>query len=116
MKRIALITALLALTVVWGSRAQELVTLTTPQTQTATTCTVDYIGLDLANARIAVQAHTNVGPLPVKTYDASTTPTGAALLHSLNIGNFSVNSLLKAVYARLSTDGVCTGTVSGTPQ
>jgi hypothetical protein len=116
MKRTALLVALLALTVVWGSRAQELVTLTTPQTQTATTCTVDYIGLDLTNARIVVQAHTNVGPLSPKTYDASTVPSGATLLHALNTGNFSTNSLLKAVYNRLSTDGVCTGTVSGTPQ
>jgi hypothetical protein len=115
MKRL-LVVALLALTVVWGSHAQELVTLTTPQTQTATTCSVDYIGLDLTNARIAVQAHTNVGPLAVKTYDATTVPSGATLLHQLNVGNFSVNSLLKAVYTRLSTDGVCTGTVSGVPQ
>jgi hypothetical protein len=116
MKRIALILALLALTALWGSHAQELLTLSAPQTQTVTSCTLDYIGLDVAGGRIVVQVHTNVAPLPTKTYDASTTPTGATLLHQLNVGNFSVNSLLKAVYTRLSTDGVCTGTVSGTPQ
>jgi hypothetical protein len=117
MKRIALIVALLALTVVWGSHAQELVTLTTPQTQTATSCSVNYLGLDLAANRIIVEVTLSpTGAKTSKVYDATTTPTGAALLTSLNRGNFSVNSLIRAVYARLSTDGVCTGTVSGVPQ
>jgi hypothetical protein len=115
MKRIALFAVLLAFAAAVAV-AQEVVTLTTPQTATATNCTVDYVGLDVTNARIVVQVHTNVGALTPKVYDATTTPTGATLLHSLNIGNFSTNSLLKAVYTRLSTDGVCTGTVSGTPQ
>jgi hypothetical protein len=117
MKRIVLIFALLALTVVWGTRAQEIVTLTTPQTATATSCSVNYLGLDLAANRIIVEVTLSpTGAKAQKVYDATTTPAGATLLHQLNIGNFSVNSLMKAVYARLSTDGVCTGTVSGTPQ
>lgn len=117
MKRFALITALLALTVIWGSHAQELVTLTTPQTTTATSCSANYLGLDLANSRIIVEVTLSpTGAKASKVYDATTVPTGATLLHQLNIGNFSTNSLLKAVYTRLSTDGVCTGTVSGTPQ
>lgn len=117
MKRFALITALLALTVIWGSHAQELVTLTTPQTQTVTSCSVNYLGLDLAANRIVVEVTLSpTGAHAQKVYDATTVPTGATLLHSLNIGNFSVNSLIKAVHNRLSTDGVCTGTVSGVPQ
>jgi uncharacterized lipoprotein YajG len=114
MKRLVLIAALLVLAA--GLSAQEIVTLTTPAVQTATSCSVTFIGLELTTNRITVTVQPNVGVQVTKVYDATTTPTGATLLHSLNIGNFSVNSLLKAVYNRLSTDGVCTGTVSGVPQ
>lgn len=117
MKRIALFAVVLLAFAAAVAVAQELVTLTTPQTQTATSCSVNYLGLDLAANRIIVEVTLSpTGAKAQKVYDATTTPTGATLLHSLNIGNFSTNSLLKAVYTRLSTDGVCTGTVSGTPQ
>jgi hypothetical protein len=116
MKRLLLLLALIV-TVVWGTvYAQEIVTLTTPAVQTATSCSVTFIGLELTTNRITVNVQPNVGTPITKVYDASTTPTGATLLHSLNIGNFSTNSLMKAVYNRLSTDGVCAGTVSGVPQ
>lgn len=97
--------------------AQEIVTLTTPQTATATSCSVNYLGLDLSASRIIVEVTLSpTGAKAQKVYDGTTTPTGATLLHNLNTGNFSVNSLMKAVYNRLSTDGVCAGTVGGTPQ
>jgi hypothetical protein len=117
MKRFVLLFAVVV-TVVWGTvSAQELVTLTTPQTQTVTSCSVNYLGLDLANLRIIVEVTLSpTGQRTQKVYDATTTPTGASLLHALNTGNFSVNSLMKAVYNRLSTDGVCSGTISGIPQ
>jgi hypothetical protein len=117
MKRIALLIVVLSLTVVWGTHAQEIVTLTTPQVQTATSCTVVFVGLDLGNSRIVADVVLQpTGQRTQKVYDATTTPTGASLLHALNTGNFSVNSLMKAVYNRLSTDGVCAGTISGVPQ
>lgn len=119
MKRLALILACVALALVGGGRshAQEIVTLTTPQTQTATSCSVTFVTLDLGGSRIVVEVVlVPTGVRTQKVYDSTTTPTGATLLHQLNIGNFSVNSLLKAVYARLSTDGVCIGPVSGVPQ
>jgi hypothetical protein len=114
-KRLGLVLALLAYVGALAF-AQEIVTLTTPATQTATSCSVTFIGLELTTNRITVNVQPNVGIQVTKVYDSTTTPTGATLLHQLNIGNFSTNSLLKAVYTRLSTDGVCTGTVSGTPQ
>jgi hypothetical protein len=117
MKRIVLITALLALTVVWGTHAQELVTLTTPIAKASIpSYAVDTILLDVRRSAIVVSLSAPTGDVLVKTYDGGTTPTGATLLHNLNTGNFSVNSLMKAVYNRLLTDGVITGTISGVPQ
>lgn len=96
--------------------AQEAVTLTAPIVTTASGCALDTLILDVTRARI-VAVLTCAGGAPItKQYDSFTTPTGATLLHSLNTGNFSVNSLVKAVYNRLITDGVIAGTVSGTPQ
>jgi hypothetical protein len=90
MKRIVLITALLALTVVWGTHAQELVTLTTPIAKASIpSYAVDTILLDVRRSAIVVSLSAPTGDVLVKTYDGGTTPTGATLLHNLNTGNFS---------------------------
>lgn len=100
-----------------GIRAQEAVTLTTPIAQPSiATCHVSRLSFDLDASVIAVALACNNGNGLTKTYDATTTPTGAALMTQVNRGNFTVNSMMKAVYARLNTDGVLVGTVSGTPQ
>jgi hypothetical protein len=116
-KKLLLLTAIAA-TFAGGAVAQEAVTLTTPQTITVTNKHVSYIGLSLDTNTIVVQVENGANAIvAVKTYDATTMPTGATLLHQLNIGNFSVNSLLKAVYNRLITDGVIeAGSVTGSPQ
>lgn len=97
---------------------QETITLTTPQTVTTTTARVSYIGFDLENARIVVEVKNNLGVIIVtKTYDATTLPTGATLLNSINTANNTTTSLVKRVYQRLQTDGViAAGTVVGAPQ
>lgn len=113
MKRLFLALVLLVPTLVG---AQELVTLTTPVAKTQTTCRVSVISLDLDRLSVTATVTFNTGETAQKAYDAASTPTGATLLHNLNTGNFSVNSLMKAVYTRLATDNVCVGTVSGLPQ
>ena len=113
-----MIAALFAALVLMPMRAQEIHTLTTPVNVTTTTWTLQYVTIDLVNSRISAQLVSNAGALLVKTYDATTVPTGSTLLHSLNTGNFSgATSLAKSVYNRLVTDGViAAGSVSGTPQ
>lgn len=95
----------------------ELVTLTTPIAKpSSTNATLDSLLLDVEGLRIVATLHYNTGEVVSKQYDAFTTPTGAALLHTLNIGNFSgATSMIKATYNRLIADGVIVGTVSGTP-
>jgi hypothetical protein len=113
MKQILLVLALLVPVVV---PAQEVVTLTAPIVKSASGCTLDTLVLDVTRSRIVVLL-TCAGGDPIgKTYDSFTTPTGATLLHSINSGNFSASSLVKAVYTRLIADGVITGTVGGIPQ
>jgi TRAP-type mannitol/chloroaromatic compound transport system permease large subunit len=97
--------------------AQELVTLSTPIMKPSTSsCNLDMLNLDVTRSTIVVNLVCNNGERISKQYDSFTTPTGAVLLHQLNIGNFSTNSLMKAVYNRLITDGVIVGTISGVPQ
>jgi hypothetical protein len=97
--------------------AQELHSLTTPQSVTVSSYTLTSMFLDVANNRIVIVLTSNTGVVVQKTYDASTSPTGATLLHNLNTANFTVNSLVKAVYARVVSDGVIpAGSVIGTPQ
>lgn len=113
--RLVLIVLLLAGVV--GLRAQEAVTLTTPIAQPSiATCHVSRMALDFDANVIAVALACNGGNGISKQYDATTTPTGATLLHNLITGNFAVNSFVKAVYNRLIADGVITGTIAGTPQ
>lgn len=108
----------LALAFVGGAVAQESVTLSTPITSTIATKHVGYIAFDLDNSRIIAQVENASNTVIItKVYDSTTNPTGATLLHNINIGNFSVNSLMKAVYNRLLADGVIeTGSISGTAQ
>jgi hypothetical protein len=97
--------------------AQEIHTLSSPVSVTTTTYSLSYLGLDVVNNRIVAQVTSNTGVTVSKTYDATTSPTGATLLHSLNTSNFTTTSLVKAVYNRLIADGVIpAGSVSGTPQ
>lgn len=98
-------------------RAQETVTLTVPLVQTTTAYRVQSITFDLDTSSIYVQIRGTNGELVQKTYNSTTTPTGATLLHAINTGNFSSNSLLKAVYNRLLTDGVIpAGSIIGVAQ
>ena len=76
--------------------------------------TLDYLNLDVGNLRILVVLKADTGETIQKVYDSTTTPTGATLLTALNRGNFSTNSLIKAVYNRLISDGVIGGTIGGT--
>lgn len=48
-------------------------------------------------------------------YDSTTTPTGAALIVSLNKANLSTTSLEKRILNQLISSGLIAGTVSGTP-
>lgn len=118
---------LLALTftlaLVVGLAAQEVVNLTTPISKPSTaTCQLERLELDpatpFANSRIVVDLLCNNGDRISKQYDQFTTPTGAALLTTLNRTNNSVGnpSLIAKIYNRLVTDGVIVGTVSGAVQ
>lgn len=109
---------LLAFSFSAGAIAQETVTLTTPITSTITAKHVGIVCENLDNSSIYVQIE-NISntTLVTKTYDATTVPAGATLLHQLNVGNFSINSMMKAVYNRLITDGIIeAGSVTGSPQ
>jgi hypothetical protein len=101
-----------------GAVAQEAVNLTIPQTITVTSKHVGTICENFdANTILAEVHNASHAVVASKLYDSTTTPTGATLLHNLNTGNFSVNSLMKAVYNRLIVDGVIeAGTVAGSPQ
>lgn len=112
-----IVLCVVALSLSGAPRAQEVHTLTSPTSVTTSTYTLQYIGLDVANSRIVVQVVSNAGVQVTKTYDASTSPTGATLLHNLNTANFSSNSLVKAVFNRLIADGaIPAGSVAGSPQ
>lgn len=92
----------------------EQVDLTTPQVATATTYTLNYLGINVVTGTIVVEVKSNLGALITKVYDSTTIPTGASLLSTLNTSNNSAGtSLVKRVFNRLVTDGVIVGTVSG---
>jgi hypothetical protein len=121
MKRLCLLLSLVAL-VVTGVPAQERLNITVPIAKPSTAnCTLDYLTIDpevpLSASRILVVLACNNGDVVQKVYDATTTPTGAALITTLNVSNNSTGtSLVRRVYNRLIADGVLAGTVSGTPQ
>src|SRR3954471_7574269 len=103
MKRLLLVFALLIPVV---APAQEVTTLTAPIVKTATVCSLDTLILDVARSRIVATLVCPGGDPITKQYDSFSTPTGASLLTNLNRGNFTVNSMIKAVYNRLIADGV----------
>lgn len=124
MKRSVLVFAL-ALTAVFYAglttggflAAQESVNLTTPIVKTATNCALDTVELHVADRRIVAFLVCNNGDTITKQYDAFTTPTGAALLSTLNTStNTAGNSLIRKVYTRLGLDGIAVGTITGTAQ
>ena len=100
----------------------ESVILTTPITKPSlTTVTIERITVDFLAQSIYVQWQFNDGTAGSASYptpapaSAPAQPTGATLIHGLNTGNFSVNSLNKLVLQRLLTDGYLTaGAISGT--
>lgn len=113
--RLGLLVALLLLTP--RVFTQESVTLTTPIVKTATNCTLEEVTLGVTARRIVATLTCPNGDTITKQYDAFTSPTGAALLSTLNISNNTAgNSLIRKVYVRLMADGVITGTVVGTAQ
>lgn len=117
--RLALVAALAVVAMLAATSAQERVDLTTPVVATTSSMHVGYVGLDLDNSRIIAQVeNASNAVLVVKTYDATTTPTGATLLNQLNLStNTTGNSLIRKVYTRLTLDGVIpAGTVAGAPQ
>ena len=100
----------------------ELITLTSPITKpNQTSVVLDQVHINVTTQSIAVQWLGNNGEIGSAVYPTpapagSSQPSGATLLHALNTGNFSVNSLVKAVFQRLQTDGYLpAGTISGTP-
>ncbi len=115
-RRLLLISLLLLLIGVVAALAQERVDLTVSETRTTTYYEIDTVTLSVRAKSVYVVLVGQNGEVKTKVYDATTTPTGATLLTSLNTSNNSTISLMKRVYTRLVTDGVITGTVSGTPQ
>ncbi len=97
--------------------AQERVDLSVPETKSNTSYHVQRLTLDLDASTIMVELKGVNGEALTKIYNQNSTPTGAALLSSLNVSNNSAGtSLIKRVYNRLLADGVVAGMVSGTPQ
>lgn len=103
----------------------EILTLTTPIAGQAaiTTLRPCQLTLDMLSGRIIVQLREWTGTAFVMdgrfrefVYDATTTPTGAALIVSLNKANLSTISLEKRVMNQLITSGFLPGAVSGTPE
>ena len=111
---LALAAVLLAFAV--STPAQESIHLAVPVVRSTTDCSLRYLGLDVGNARIVVELACNDGSTIQKVYDATTTPTGAALLTTVNRLDNSSVSFIAHIYQRLIADGVVTGTITGAPQ
>ena len=92
----------------------EKLTLTSAQTQPSVTgYTVERLNITRSPACIDWTVVDNTGKTTSGSYTGA---EGAALLGTLNRGNFSVNSLQKQMLNKLKNDGYLpTGTVSGTP-
>lgn len=103
----------------------ESVALTTPITYTSdSTLHIQRLIVDVDAQSVTVTvvgngqlATTAFYPTPaVNGPLGSLQPTGATLIHTINTSNFSVNSLAKAIYNRLQTDGyIGAGSITGTP-
>lgn len=94
----------------------EVLTLTAPVTfPNLTGYTITDVQLDITNLTVRVRLVGDNGRTFVRAWTPTTSPTGATVLHALNTGNFSTNSLSKKIYQQLITDGLLAGTISGTP-
>ncbi len=98
----------------------ETITLSTPITHpNVTGFTIDQININRTAGSIYITWFGNTGELFSASYPTpspNAQPSGATLLHSLNNGNFSANSLVKQIFTRLQTDGyIAAGTISGSP-
>lgn len=102
----------------------ESITLTTPIAGKAaiTVMRPSVMTFDNITKRVIVQLHPWNGTDYVLdgrfeefVYDATTTPTGAALLRAANTANNSTTSLEKRIMNQLLTSGHLGGTVSGSP-
>lgn len=119
MRQILLGIAIVVVALTSAFSAQERATLTAPITHaSATYCDLQQVHIILSPvASITATLKCEQGEIIEKTYNGTTNPTGATLLHSLNIGNFSgATSMVKSVYNRLITDAVIAGTISGSAQ
>ena len=89
----------------------EQLELTSPVSQPSTTTyTVERLNINRSPVCIDITVRDNVGRTVSVTY------TDAALLSTLNTGNFSVNSLQKQILNKLKNDGhLPAGSVNGTP-
>lgn len=104
--------------------AQEVVTLSAPivATPSATVMRPARVEFNLILGTVQVSVYpwvngafvTTAPPLNV-TYNASTTPTGASLIVSLNKANLSTTSLEKRILNQLISSGFLEGSISGTP-
>ncbi len=97
----------------------ETVTLTSPITKpNVTALALDKVIIDVTNKSLYITWTGNTGELFSASYPTpsiGSKPSGATLLHSLNIANFSVNSMVKQIFNRLIADGEIAGTITGTP-
>ena len=92
---------------------QERVTLTTPETVTVDTVTIQFVGLYPALGQIDLVLVTNAGKRLTHSYGP---PTGLTLLRALNKADLSTRSLQQRILDRLVADGVLVGKVEGNPQ
>jgi hypothetical protein len=96
----------------------EQLNLSSPAVVTSNNCQVRYLGLDVAGLTIVIELLYDSGKLQSVIYNSIPSPTGAtgaSLLHQLNTGNFTNNSLHKSLFTQLKNDGYLAGTVTGTP-
>lgn len=102
----------------------ESLSLTTPIAGQASISTLrpSFIALDVLSGRIVIQlrewngsAYVLDGRFKEFTYDSTTTPTGLALIVSLNKANLTTISLEKRIINQLVASGLLAGTVSGSP-
>jgi hypothetical protein len=107
--------------------AQELVTLTTPETKPSNTAYhIDKVNLDVDAGALWISLKGITDEVVVCTYNATTNPTGASLILGLNKANLSTayaanattGSLKQRIAHRLIVMGesatVCTKTLVGT--
>lgn len=96
----------------------EAITLSAPESvPSKETVHLSLLVLDVKNKNVEITFRDNNDVEGRAFYTAETTPTGQALLTSLNTANLATNSLVKRVLQRLQTDGyIAAGSVTGTPE